>query len=177
MTTARRLNLGRSHHQLGPRLKVVAIIDPSFETANKVLIRKRGSFVVSAYADTRICSSLEDFVTTMKAHERPHAFIVGSPPAFRGSVQQGKDIELQILKAFPEKTPAVRSSLLMAVGLGGGVEADGDGDDEQLFIEKPISTDTVESSLQVGRMLLDSKTVVSVGYFLRYLKGTYAFAR
>jgi hypothetical protein len=40
-----------------------------------------------------------------------------------------------------------------------------------MFIEKPISTDTVERSQDVGRALFDSQTVVSVGYFLRYLKG------
>ena len=81
----------------------------------------------------------------MKPAERPNAFIIGSPPAFRGSDRQGKDVELKILAAFPNKTPA-------------------------LFVEKPISTDTVESAITVGRALMDSKTVVSVGYFLRYLK-------
>lgn len=90
-------------------MKVVAIIDPSRATAEKVLERKRNSFVVSAYADTRICPNFEDFMSTMKDNERPHAFIVGSPPAFRGSLQQGRDIEIQILKAFPDNTPAVRA--------------------------------------------------------------------
>lgn len=42
-----------------------------------------------------------------------------------------------------------------------------------MFIEKPISTDTVENALVVGRALYDAKTVVSVGYFLRYLKGRF----
>ncbi|SCV67027.1 BQ2448_5673 [Microbotryum intermedium] len=135
----------RLEHKLGPRLKVVAIIDPNAATAENVLARKRSSFVVSAYQNTRICKDLDDFVSTMSEEERPHVFIVGSPPAFRGSVQPGKDIEVQILKAFPNKTPA-------------------------LFIEKPISTGTVQDAMEVSRMLVDSKTVVSVGYFLRYLK-------
>lgn len=43
----------------------------------------------------------------MQSHERPHAIIVGSPPAFRGTIKQGRDVELQIIKAFPVKTPAV----------------------------------------------------------------------
>lgn len=72
-----------------------------------MLERKRNSFVVSAYADTRICANFEEFFTTMRPHERPHAFIIGSPPACRGSNRQGKDIELKILEAFPDKTPAV----------------------------------------------------------------------
>ncbi|KAL8293280.1 hypothetical protein RQP46_000974 [Phenoliferia psychrophenolica] len=135
----------RLEHKLGPRLKVIAIIDPAKATAEMVLARKRASFVVSAYADTRICPSFDDFVATMTPDEVPHAFIIGSPPAFRGSTAPRRDIELQILKAFPNKTPA-------------------------MFIEKPISTDTVENAVSVGRALTDAKTVVSVGYFLRYLK-------
>jgi len=98
----------RLEHKLGPRLKVVALIDPNAKVAQTVLERKRNSFVVSAYKDTRICSSLDDFVSTMKDHERPHAFIVGSPAAFRGSTDQGRDVELQILKHFPKNTPSVR---------------------------------------------------------------------
>ncbi|GAA5911643.1 Gfo/Idh/MocA family oxidoreductase [Sporobolomyces salmoneus] len=135
----------RLEHKLGPRLKVVALIDPSEKTAKNVLDRKRNSFVVSAYKDTRICPSLEDFVSTMKDHERPHAFIIGSPAAFRGSTQQGRDVELQILKLFPKNTPS-------------------------MFIEKPISTDSADQPLQVTKALVDSGTVVSVGYFLRYLR-------
>lgn len=46
----------------------------------------------------------------MKPEEKPHGFIVGSPPQFRGSIVTGRDIELMILKAFPNDTPAVRSS-------------------------------------------------------------------
>jgi hypothetical protein len=92
---------------LGPRLKVVALIDPNEKVAKAVLDRKRNSFVVSAYKDTRICPNLDDFVSTMKDNERPHAFIIGSPAAFRGSTAQGRDVELQILKHFPKNTPSV----------------------------------------------------------------------
>lgn len=89
---------------------MVALIDPSHATALDVLTRKRNSFVVSAYADTRICASFEEFFESMEPHERPHAFIIGSPPAFRGSDKKGKDIELKILEAFPNKTPAVSTN-------------------------------------------------------------------
>lgn len=41
----------------------------------------------------------------------------------------------------------------------------------KLFVEKPISTHTVEQATSVGRALVDAKTIVSVGYVLRYLKG------
>ncbi|POY76597.1 hypothetical protein BMF94_0187 [Rhodotorula taiwanensis] len=135
----------RLENKLGPRLKVVAIIDPSEATAQRRLEVKRSSFVEAAYRNTRICPSLEDFVSTMKDHERPHAFVVGSPAAFRGSTKQGRDFEMQVLKFFPKDTPA-------------------------MFIEKPLSADTVPEALTVARALVDSKTTVSVGYFLRYLR-------
>lgn len=73
------------------------------------MARKRASFVVSAYADTRVYPSLEAFVSSISSEEIVHAFIIGSPPAFRGSVQEGKNVELQILKAFPNHPPAVRA--------------------------------------------------------------------
>jgi hypothetical protein len=97
--------------QLGPRLKVIAIVDPITATAEAVLARKRASFVVSAYASTKICPSFEAFVEGMKEGERPHAIIVGCPPAFRGSSAAGRDLEMRILKAFPTNTPAVSSIL------------------------------------------------------------------
>ncbi|BGO99942.1 hypothetical protein JCM10021v2_003620 [Rhodotorula toruloides] len=131
--------------RLGPRLKVVAIIDPNETVAKQRLDVKRSSFVEMAYRDTRICSSLDDFVSTMKEHERPHAFVVGSPAAFRGSTKQGRDFEMQVLKHFPKDTPA-------------------------MFIEKPLSADSVDEALTVAKALVDSKAVVSVGYFLRYLR-------
>ena len=40
-----------------------------------------------------------------------------------------------------------------------------------MFIEKPLSADSVENALQVADALVKSKAVVSVGYFLRYLRG------
>ncbi|GAA5939118.1 hypothetical protein JCM1841_003360 [Sporobolomyces salmonicolor] len=140
----------RLEHKLGPRLKVVAIIDPATSVAQAVLDRKRNSFVVSAYAETRICASLDEFVETMKEEDRPHAFIVGSPPAFRGSIKPGRDFEVQVLRHFPNNTPA-------------------------MFLEKPLSTDTPEEAGKVARMLVDSRTILSVGYFLRYLKGLLVF--
>lgn len=136
----------RLEHKLGRRLKVVALIDPAIERATAVLQKKCDSFVVSAYQDTRVFKTLEDFVRTMSSRERPRAIIVGSPPMFRGSSAPGRDIELQILKHFP------------------GVA---------MFIEKPIATGPVgeiDDAYKIGKMINDTKTICSVGYMLRYLK-------
>lgn len=125
--------------KLGRRLKVVALIDPAVERAKAVLQKKCDSFVVSAYQDTRVYKTLDDFVRAMTPKERPRAVIVGSPPMFRGTLQAGRDIEMQILKHFP------------------GVA---------LFIEKPIATGPVhelEESFQIAKTIQDTKTICSVG--------------
>jgi len=69
----------RFEHKLGRRLKVVALIDPAIERATAVLQKKCDSFVVSAYQDTRVFKTLEDFVKNMAPRDRPRAVIVGSP--------------------------------------------------------------------------------------------------
>lgn len=45
-----------------------------------------------------------------------------------------------------------------------------------MFIEKPLSADSVENALQVADALVKSKAIVSVGYFLRYLRGEPSFS-
>lgn len=70
--------------------------------------------------------------------------IDGFQPVMRGSTQPGRNLEMQLIKLFP---------------------------DAALFIEKPISSseftevDKVKEALQ-GR-------IISVGYMLRYLQGEY----
>ena len=133
------LSLISINSKLGRRLKVVALIDPAIERATAVLQKKCDSFVVSAYQDTRVFKTLEDFVRTMSSHERPRAIIVGSPPMFRGSLTPGRDIELQILKYFP------------------GVA---------MFVEKPIATGPVgeiDDAYKIAKMINDTKTICSVG--------------
>ncbi|KAG8217749.1 putative oxidoreductase C terminal-domain-containing protein [Butyriboletus roseoflavus] len=133
---------------LGLRLKVVALIDPATERAAAVLQKKCDSFVVSAYRDTRVYKTLDDFVKNLSPKDRPRAFVIGSPPMFRGSLQPGRDIEMQIQKHFP------------------GVA---------MFIEKPVATGAkseIEESFKVANFISESGAIVSVGYMLRYLKAT-----
>jgi predicted dehydrogenase len=129
----------RPFSKLGPRLKVVALIDPAIDRAAAVLGKKRETFVRSAYEHTRVFKTLEDFVKNMTPKERPRAVIVGSPPMFRGTTRPGRDIELQVLRYFPEAA---------------------------LFIEKPIATgpeDEIEEAFKVSHAIIDSNAVCSVG--------------
>ncbi|KAF8559813.1 hypothetical protein OG21DRAFT_1503035 [Imleria badia] len=138
----------RFEHKLGLRLKVVALIDPATERAAAVLQKKCDSFVVSAYRDTRVYRTLDDFVKNVTQKERPRAFVIGSPPMFRGTLQPGRDIEMQIQKHFP------------------GVA---------MFVEKPVATgdkSEIDESFKVAKFISESGAIVSVGYMLRYLKAT-----
>ncbi|EJF65894.1 putative oxidoreductase C terminal-domain-containing protein [Dichomitus squalens] len=136
----------RFEHKLGPRLKVVALIDPAVERATAVLQKKCETFVRSAYENTRVFKTLEDFVRNMSPKDAPRAVIVGSPPMFRGTLQPGRDIETQIMKYFP------------------GVA---------MFIEKPAATgpaSELPEAFAVAKAINESGTLCSVGYMLRYLR-------
>ncbi|KAF8350761.1 putative oxidoreductase C terminal-domain-containing protein [Amanita rubescens] len=132
----------RFEHKLGRRLKVVALVDPATERATAVLQKKCDSFVVSAYQDTRVYKTFDEFVKNMTPAERPRVIVIGSPPMFRGSLQPGRDIEVQILKHFP------------------GVA---------IFVEKPIATGPsheIQEGYEIAKMIHDSKTICSVGSVL-----------
>ncbi|KAG8764294.1 hypothetical protein FRC11_005098 [Ceratobasidium sp. 423] len=65
----------RFEHKLGPRLKVVALIDPALDRASAVLQKKRDSFVLSAYQNTKMYKTVDDFAKSMTPDEKPRAII------------------------------------------------------------------------------------------------------
>ena len=118
---------------------MVALIDPAIERATAVLQKKCETFVRSAYENTRVFKTLEDFVRNMSKKDMPRAVIVGSPPMFRGTTQPRRDVELQILKHFP------------------GVA---------LFVEKPVATgpkEEIAESFKVAEAIQQSGSICSVG--------------
>ena len=70
--------------------------------------------------------------------------IVGAPPFARGTDLPGRDLELQLVKAFPKCA---------------------------LFVEKPVSSGPEDPCWRVAEKFAASRTLVGVGYMLRYLKG------
>lgn len=104
---------------------------------------KRNSFVLSAYKDTIVYPNFDDYVKNRDPSKTPHAIWVGSPPAFRGREEAGRDLENALIKAFPKTA---------------------------IFIEKPVSTGPVEEAFSIAERLKKSGNIVSVGYMLRYLK-------
>ncbi|ELU44740.1 NAD binding dehydrogenase [Rhizoctonia solani AG-1 IA] len=122
--------------KLGPRLKVVALIDPALDRASAVLQKKRDSFVVSAYQNTKMYKTIDDFAKSMTPEEKPRAIIVGSPPHWRGSDLPGRNLEIKLLEYFP------------------GVA---------FFIEKPVSTGPHTTALDISRRITEAGNVCSVG--------------
>jgi predicted dehydrogenase len=128
-----------THSKLGPRLKIVALIDPNVERAKAVLKMKCETFVRPAYENTGVYRSLDDFIQQMTPNQAPRVFVVGSPPMFRGTQRPGRDIETQIVKSFP------------------GVA---------LFVEKPVATgpaSEIEEAFKVAKFISDSGAICSVG--------------
>ena len=107
-----------------------------------MLAIKRRSFVEMAYRDTKEFFTLEEYLASNPS-PKPHAFIIGSPPAFHGGTLPGADTEMKISKAFPTVA---------------------------MFVEKPISTSTVADVFACSEYLKNQNHVVSVGYMFRYLK-------
>ena len=70
--------------------------------------------------------------------------MVGLRPHVHGSTKPGKDMEIQLINAFPSIA---------------------------LFVEKPLSLDSFEEVDKVSQALKVAGTVTSVGYMLRYVTG------
>ncbi|PLW44201.1 hypothetical protein PCANC_13438 [Puccinia coronata f. sp. avenae] len=133
----------RLEHKLQTRLSVVGIVDPAVHRAKEVISVKCATFVESAYKDARLCKDLDEFAKLATPAETPHAIVIGSPAQFHGSNLPGQDLELQCLKHFPEAA---------------------------LFVEKPISCAPVPACYALADILDKKKSIVSVGYMLRYLQ-------
>lgn len=133
----------RLEKKLGERLQVVALVEPFEQVSADVLKMKRASPASAAYKDTAVYTTVEEFISATTPETRPHAIWIGTPPSSRGSTQPGRNIEA-----------------LLADGLPG----------VSLFVEKPISTSSVEETMLVSRYIADKCPTVSVGYMMRYLK-------
>ncbi|ORX35106.1 putative oxidoreductase C terminal-domain-containing protein [Kockovaella imperatae] len=126
---------------LGARLNVVGVVDPMTARAESVLEAKRLTVARPAYQRTTVFPTIQEAAKALSSSP-PHIVIVGSPPAFRGQMQQPNNAEEQLSTAFPSAG---------------------------MFVEKPVSTGAVEQATMVGKFLESRKeNIVSVGYMLRY---------
>ncbi|CAL4070016.1 unnamed protein product [Meganyctiphanes norvegica] len=122
-----------------PGVEVVGIADMDQDKAHKVLQARRAGQHAGIYSTCKIVSSVGELLSRCK----PDAVILGVPPFVRGSLQKGKDLELQVI--------------------GAGVH---------LFCEKPMSVDEPENYAKyvdaINKMVNRTGVVLSVGYMFRY---------
>lgn len=115
---------------------MLGIIDPVIARAQSVLKEKRG---VNGYERTVVRGSVDEY-----EGESPHAVFVGTPPAFRGTMDEGQNIEAIVSQKFPSAA---------------------------LFVEKPISSSLPKAVAPLITYFQQRGSLVGVGYMLRYLKG------
>ncbi|EEB09262.1 NAD binding dehydrogenase [Schizosaccharomyces japonicus yFS275] len=138
-------NMARLEQVLGKSLDVVALICPVVADRERVLGKKRAGPFADAYKNVKEYDEVADYLEFLKKNpnEKPTAFLIGVPPQVHGSTKVGHDMEIEITKALPDAT---------------------------MFIEKPVSSSTPEDVFGVVSALDRTKSIVSVGYMLRYLK-------
>ncbi|KAI0769829.1 putative oxidoreductase C terminal-domain-containing protein [Fomes fomentarius] len=130
---------------LTSRLRVVGLVDVDVANASAALERKLASERHDAWSSCKIFTSITEAGAALSVdpHSAPHLAIAGAPPFARGTDIPGRDLELQLVSAFP-RCP--------------------------LFVEKPVSSGPEDACWRVAEVLGARGTLVGVGYMLRYLK-------
>jgi predicted dehydrogenase len=124
---------------LGNRLKVLAIIDPVRPRAQAVLDNKLAGPGADAYKATVLFNDTAEYIG-----EEPDVLFIGTPPALRGTMTAGRDVEIVASKKFASSA---------------------------LFVEKPVSSAYPLDVQPLNAYFRQTGTFVAVGYMLRYLKG------
>ncbi|PWN19923.1 hypothetical protein BCV69DRAFT_283450 [Microstroma glucosiphilum] len=133
---------------LGSRLHVLGVVDPNLSRAESQIGAKRADPKThAAWAGATVFPNVPHAAAALEAHSIT-LIVNGCPPPFRGTTLKGKDLDMQLMKHFPD----VRG----------------------LLIEKPISSsDPAHFDLETvafGLREWQAKpSVLSVGYMLRYL--------
>ncbi|KAI0669146.1 putative oxidoreductase C terminal-domain-containing protein [Trametes maxima] len=127
---------------LGSRLRVVALVDIDVSRAQAAIDAKLHSPVANSYVQCKAFTTVAEAARSLLS-VTPQVAIVGAPPYARGTDIAGRDLELQLVEAFPTCA---------------------------LFVEKPVSSGPEDASWRVADVLAKKHTVVGVGYMLRYLK-------
>lgn len=144
------INFGRLHlpwdhasrlEQIGG-IEVVGIVELDEKLAREVLQTRQSSAKYgSIYKNCNIFKNYKDLIKL-----QPDAVFIGIPPAYRGSFDEGKDLELQFARA--------------------GIH---------VFVEKPLSVLPPEQFMSYAKAVTETckekNVIVSVGYMFRYHAG------
>lgn len=139
----------RLEAELKASLKILAIIDPDVKRSQSRVaekLRNTDANVRAAYEQTSCYKSIQD-ASVFLGNAKVDLTILGCPPHFRGTCIEGKNMDIQLLTAFPQT--------------------------RGILVEKPVSAN---DPLQTDcRCVADAYErwggIVCVGYMLRYLNG------
>lgn len=127
----------RLERKLGDRLRVVALVDPDISRAKAAIEYKLAGLTAKAYQDCHAYATVKLAADSLSAenNNQPQLAILGAPPVVRGSDIPGRDLELQVARAFPECA---------------------------LFVEKPVSSGPEDACWRVAAELSKRQTFVSL---------------
>jgi predicted dehydrogenase len=132
---------------LGPRLRVVGIVDPNVALAHTQRAKKLGTSHKECWEGARAFVSLEEAASHLAENGiSPKLVLLGTPPSSRGNDTIGLNGELECSRLFPNSA---------------------------MLVEKPLSAKAPEGVRRVMGGLEHHGGAVGVGYMLRYLKGSF----
>lgn len=134
---------------LGTRLQVFAVVDPNVQLCRQRIIEREASHHGAAWQDTVVAESLSEARDKIHHSAEIHLIVLGCPPHYRGTSQEGKDMDLQIIKYFPK----VRGVLI----------------EKPIAAQDPFDADCSQVKQILKRWSEEEGTIISVGYMLRYL--------
>lgn len=129
---------------LGDRQNVIGIVDPSATRVSEVLEEKAASAHSKSYADAKSFRTVQEAKTGLGDTD-VDMIIIAAPPFFRGTVNPGKDLELEAIKCFGTKPT--------------------------YFLEKPLAATRPNEPAKVAAILNKKPDLnLGIGYMMRYLK-------
>uniref|UniRef100_A0A060T573 ARAD1B05258p n=1 Tax=Blastobotrys adeninivorans TaxID=409370 RepID=A0A060T573_BLAAD len=129
---------------LGSRLEVPFIVDPNRARFDQIMEEKAQGPCPDAYKNTQFFRTPQEAAEALGSQTKIDLFLLASPPHFRGTTLEGRDLELEMIKLF--------------------------GNVPTFFVEKPIATTRPEEPVQVAKILREADSAVGIGYMMRYLK-------
>ncbi|KIJ48160.1 hypothetical protein M422DRAFT_162986 [Sphaerobolus stellatus SS14] len=129
--------------KLKDRLQIIVLVDPDVDRAKSALESKSKGDKAASYVNALIASTTSEISNLFRGDKQPNLVILGTPPQFRGSYIPGKDLELQIMEAFPGCA---------------------------VFVEKPVTASLPEECWRVSKQMNQSNVLIGVGYVLRYFR-------
>lgn len=132
---------------LGSNLRIIGIIDPDIERAQKAIDDKllQPTEVQMAWKDTKTFKNIREASKQTDSVEIA-LIIVGCPPHFRGTLEKGKNTDVEALQFFPHA--------------------------KAILVEKPVAAVDPQSYnlRETSNQYAEFDGVCSIGYMLRYLK-------